>query len=113
MEAWFQAFAAGVALVLDMLVIVSVCAGAAAAIHGTLRYLWEGAHPIGYRRGIWMSFARWLMLALEFALAADLVETAIAPSWDQIGQLASIAAIRTGLGFFLERDIDAVRPVDG
>ena len=72
-----------------------------------------GVHPTGNRRGIWMGFARWLMLALEFALAADLVDAAIAPSWDQIGQLAAIAAIRTGLGFFLERDIDAVRPAEG
>ncbi|GAA0454250.1 MULTISPECIES: DUF1622 domain-containing protein [Sphingomonas] len=113
MEAWFHAFAAGVSLLLDALVIVSVCAGAGVAIYGTLRYVTTGVHPTGNRRGIWMGFARWLMLALEFALAADLVDTAIAPSWDQIGQLAAIAAIRTGLGFFLERDIDAVRPAEG
>lgn len=50
---------------------------------------------------------------VSLLLAADLVDTAIAPSWDQIGQLAAIAAIRTGLGFFLERDIDAVRPAEG
>ncbi|MBM7404723.1 MULTISPECIES: DUF1622 domain-containing protein [Sphingomonas] len=78
MEAWFHAFAAGVSLLLDALVIVSVCAGAGVAIYGTLRYVTTGVHPTGNRRGIWMGFARWLMLALEFALAADLVDTAIA-----------------------------------
>jgi hypothetical protein len=44
---------------------------------------------------------------LEFALGADIVRTAIAPTWDDIGQLAAIAAIRTFLNFFLERDLDA------
>lgn len=38
-------------------------------------------------------------------LAADLVHTAIAPTWDDIGKLAAIAATRTALKFFLERDI--------
>jgi len=48
----------------------------------------------------------WLLLALEFTLAADIVRSAIAPSWEEIGQLAAIAVIRTFLSFFLERDIE-------
>jgi uncharacterized membrane protein len=38
-------------------------------------------------------------------LAADIVRSAISPSWEQIGQLAAIAAIRTFLSYFLERDL--------
>ena len=45
--------------------------------------------------------ARYLALALEFQLAADILTTAISPSWDQIGKLAAIAVIRTGLNYFL------------
>ena len=45
------------------------------------------------------------MLALEFALAADIIRTAIAPTWEDIGMLGAIAAIRTGLNWFLARDI--------
>jgi uncharacterized membrane protein len=45
--------------------------------------------------------ARYLTLALEFQLAADVLSTAIAPTWDQIGKLAAIAVIRTGLNYFL------------
>ncbi len=37
------------------------------------------------RRKVWVHFARWIVLALEFALAADIVRTAIAPTWDDIG----------------------------
>jgi uncharacterized membrane protein len=47
-----------------------------------------------------------LLLALEFMLAADIVRTAIAPTWQQIGQLAAIAAIRTFLSYFLEVDLE-------
>jgi len=49
--------------------------------------------------------SRYLVLALEFQLAADILETAIAPQWNEIGQLAAIAAIRTGLNYFLSREI--------
>ena len=51
------------------------------------------------------SLSRYLVLALEFQLAADILETAIAPEWAEIGQLAAIAAIRTGLNYFLSREI--------
>ncbi len=51
--------------------------------------------------------ARWLALALEFELAADILNTAVTPTWSEIAKLAAIAAIRTALNYFLEREIDA------
>jgi uncharacterized membrane protein len=42
---------------------------------------------------------------LTFQLAADIIETSLAPSWEDIGKLAAIAAIRTFLNFFLGRDL--------
>jgi uncharacterized membrane protein len=60
------------------------------------------------KRRIWVRFASWIVLSLEFALAGDIVNTAITPSWTDIGQLAAIAAIRTGLNYFLSRDIESV-----
>lgn len=45
--------------------------------------------------------ARYLALALEFQLGADILSTAIAPTWDQIGKLGAIAVIRTALNYFL------------
>src|SRR5947207_2847812 len=53
-----------------------------------------------------LRFGKWLALALEFALASDLVRTAVAPSWDEIGKLAAIMAIRTVLNYFLERELE-------
>jgi uncharacterized membrane protein len=55
--------------------------------------------------------ARHLALALEFELGADILGTAIAPSWDQIGKLGAVAVIRTGLNFFLSMEIKAERTV--
>ncbi|WP_287239024.1 MULTISPECIES: DUF1622 domain-containing protein [Okeania] len=46
-----------------------------------------------------------LVLALEFLLAADIVGTAISPSWSDLGKLAAVAGIRTFLNFFLEKEV--------
>jgi uncharacterized membrane protein len=52
-----------------------------------------------------LSLGRFLALGLEFQLASDILRTAIAPSFAELGQLAAVAAIRTALNFFLEREI--------
>jgi uncharacterized membrane protein len=52
-----------------------------------------------------LTLARFLALALEFQLGADILSTAIAPSWDQIGKLGAIAVIRTALNYFLMREM--------
>jgi uncharacterized membrane protein len=52
-----------------------------------------------------LTLARYLALALEFQLGADILSTAIAPSWEQIGQLGAIAVIRTALNYFLTREM--------
>ena len=49
--------------------------------------------------------ARYLALALEFELGADILGTAVSPSWDQIGKLGAVAVIRTGLNFFLSMEM--------
>jgi len=51
-----------------------------------------------------LRLARWLALAIEFELAADIIRTMIAPTWNDIGQLAAIIVIRTALNFFLGRE---------
>ncbi len=49
--------------------------------------------------------ARFLALGLEFQLGADILGTAVSPSWDEIGKLAAIAALRTLLNYFLQQEI--------
>jgi uncharacterized membrane protein len=57
-----------------------------------------------------MRFAVWLLLGLEFELAADIIRTANAPTWTDIGQLAAIGVIRTFLNYFLEKDLEKYEP---
>lgn len=56
-----------------------------------------------------LTLARYLALALEFQLGADIISTAVAPSWDQIGKLGAIAVIRTALNYFLTREMQEER----
>lgn len=64
----------------------------------------------GYNE-IRLLLARYLALALEFQLGADILSTAISPSWDQIGKLGAIAVIRTALNFFLSREMEEERKI--
>ncbi|HYO84457.1 MAG TPA: DUF1622 domain-containing protein [Bryobacteraceae bacterium] len=52
-----------------------------------------------------LTLGRWLALGLELTLAADILRTAVAPTWDEIGKLAAIATLRTALNYFLEREV--------
>lgn len=54
-----------------------------------------------------LGLGRFLALGLEFQLAGDVLKTAIAPSFREIGQLAAVAAIRTALNYFLSREVRA------
>ncbi len=60
-----------------------------------------------------LTLARYLALALEFQLGADILSTAIAPSWEQIGKLGAIAVIRTALNFFLSKEMQQERRESG
>jgi uncharacterized membrane protein len=52
-----------------------------------------------------LKFGTWLALALEFQLGADIVASTVAPSFQSLGQLAILAAIRTFLNFFLRKEL--------
>ena len=58
------------------------------------------------KEAIRLNLGRSLALGLEFLLAADILNTAVAPTWDQVGLLAAIAAIRTGLNYFLQQELE-------
>ena len=52
-----------------------------------------------------LTLGRWLAVALEFELAADVLNTSVTPTWSDIEKLAAIAALRTALNYFLEKEI--------
>jgi uncharacterized membrane protein len=106
MEALFREVSQAIALGLEVISVLMIAIGAVEAVTRVVAPLLRNASTQGRRREAWLSLARWLLLGLEFMLAADIVRTAIAPTWDDIGMLAAIAVIRTFLNFFLERDLE-------
>lgn len=52
-----------------------------------------------------VNFGSAVAVSLELLLGADVLATAVAPSWDDIGKLAAIATLRTALNFFLEKEL--------
>lgn len=56
-----------------------------------------------------LNFGSWLVLALEFQLAADILATTLAPNQTALIELALIAVIRTFLNYFLTRELESQR----
>ena len=57
------------------------------------------------KENIRLEFGSSVAVSLELLLGADVLATAVAPSWDDIGKLAAIAVLRTALNYFLEREL--------
>jgi uncharacterized membrane protein len=58
-----------------------------------------------------VKFGSSVAVSLELLLGADVLATAIAPSWDDIGKLAAIAILRTALNYFLDKEIHQIQHV--
>jgi uncharacterized membrane protein len=56
-------------------------------------------------------FGSSVAVSLELLLGADVLATAVAPSWDDIGKLASIAVLRTALNYFLGKELKEMHVV--
>jgi uncharacterized membrane protein len=106
MEAIFRSFANKVALGVETAAAILILVGACEAFYTMFSRLFSRRLTTGTRKEVLVRFGIWLLLGLEFELAADIIRTAISPSWTDIGQLAAIAAIRTVLNHFLEKDIE-------
>jgi uncharacterized membrane protein len=56
-----------------------------------------------------MIFGGWLVVALEFQLAADIVGTIVSPTAAHLIELGAIAVIRTFLNYFLGKELKEER----
>lgn len=99
------------ALVVEAIAVLLIACGAVQAFLTTISHILRGVAPAGWRHDVFVRFGVWLLLGLQFALAADIVRSVIAPTWSDIGKLGAIAVIRTFLNYFLERDIEGAERV--
>lgn len=64
------------------------------------------------RESLRHQFGSYLLLALEFMIAADIVATFTHPTLNDIAFLGGIVAIRTVISYFLEKEIEKFEPVE-
>jgi uncharacterized membrane protein len=105
MEEILKQFSLNAALLLQGLAVLLIAYGALEAFVNVVGHIVRRTPHSSWRKDLFVRFGMWLILGLQYALAADIVSTVIAPTWNDIGQLAAIALIRTFLNFFLERDL--------
>lgn len=54
-----------------------------------------------------------MLIGLEFFLAGDILETIIAPTWEELGKLGALVTIRTVLSYFLDMEIKGKKHFSG
>lgn len=109
MEALLHGLAHYVALWVELIAILIIAVGSLQAVVNSIHLLLLRKANNMQMRAVWLQFAHWLVAALTFQLAADIVNTSLAPTWDELGRLAAIAAIRTFLSYFLDREVETTR----
>src|SRR5262245_52678934 len=105
---WLVEITQRVIVVIDAFALITVVIGTVEAFVATLRAVVRpAARETRWR--LYTNYGRWLVAGLTFQLAADVLETSITTTWQAVARLGAVAAIRTFLNYFLERDLDSAR----
>ncbi len=102
-ELILEEFVKVVALALEFTAVLCIAVGFVKAFILLLKRRQEHYSPM-YNR-LRLLFGGWLVLALEFQLAADIVKTTVAPTYENLIQLGAVAIIRTFLNYFLSKEL--------
>ena len=105
MKEWISLFADSAVIAIDAMAVLIITVGTIEMFVTCVRSVFSPSRTGRDLRDGYLRYARWLMAGLTFQLANDIIISARAPTWDDIGRLAAIAFIRTFLNFFIERDI--------
>jgi uncharacterized membrane protein len=105
MKDWLTVSALNTVTIIHAMALLIVAFGTVQAFVRSLRAMVKPSASGRHFHRAYIQYARWLVGGLTFQLAADIIETAFSPSWDEIGRLAAISVIRTFVNFFLERDL--------
>jgi uncharacterized membrane protein len=108
MKDWLIVATENAVIIFDAMALMVIVIGSIEVFFGSLWVMLSSrsGHEVPY---VWLRYARWLVAGLTFQLAADIIDTSITTGWDAIGRTAAVAAIRTFLNYFLERDLGDVR----
>lgn len=70
--------------------------------------LFKRSQAVQLNEVIRIRLGSYLVLALEFFIAGDIVKTIITPTWESLGILGAIVVIRTILSYFLTTDLKKI-----
>ena len=109
-----------VILVISYLVPIVEACGAAVIMMGVIRTVVQHIRgrlhlDLACLSGLRLQLVESLVMGLEFQLAADVLKTAISPTWNQVLVLAALVGLRIALSFLLERELHTIceTPVAG
>ena len=86
--------AMNIVMIIHVMALLVVAFGTVQAFIRSIRAMLSPSATGKHFHVAYPEYARWLVSGLTFQLAADIVESAFSPSWDEIGRLAAIAVIR-------------------
>lgn len=112
MNEWLTFLSERLIVLIDALALVVIVIG---TVEVVVRLVHALIRPVTnyVLRDAWLHYSRWLVAALTFQLAADIIETSISTNWQTIGRVGAVAVIRTFLNYFLDRDLETIRQRQG
>ncbi len=105
-EALVRAIGPWLVHIVELCSVLVIVYGVGRAFLQALITLLPGTHQ-GSLTSVRLGLGQALSLALEFLLAADIVETMISPSLQQVTILGAVATIRTALNYFLAKELES------
>jgi uncharacterized membrane protein len=99
----FVQFGEWISLLLDIISVICIIIGIIATVKIMFELIGETTTPLHNR--IRMKFGGWLVLALEFQLASDIVKTTLSPTYEHLIILGVVAVIRTFLNYYLNKEL--------
>lgn len=105
MTGWLIRITEPITVAIDLVALLAIVVGTVEVTAKVARAAFRPMTDLE-RRDTWLRYARWLVAALTFQLAADIIETSVSTDWQTIGRVGAVAVIRTFLNYFLERDVE-------
>ena len=103
----FHLIVNGVSFTLNILGALIIIWGSIIALQGfVVKEIFERKRAIELNEAVRLKLGSYLIVGLEFFIASDIIRTIITPSWEGLGILGAIVAIRTVLSYFLTRDLN-------
>ena len=104
---WHDYLSLVIGLVGVAIIVWGVVVGATEFFRAQAAY-WRNKQPVPLE-DIRYDLGRYILLGLEFFIAADIVHTIVQPTLEEVAVLAAIVIIRTIISYFLNLEIARVR----